>query len=99
MVRPRPDAPAASDGPAAPAGDSQECRAVWVTVWDTPKDREEFIAAFEPATPPHGRAVERFGQRTAIFFLGFAEADRGGLLGRLKWMPPVLLRGGRPVDL
>jgi hypothetical protein len=87
--------------PIGPAEDPYEYRGVCVTVWDTPKDREEFVAAllgespvatYEKNTPspPEGRAVERLGQRAAVFFFGFAGPEWNSIAARLRESPPTL---------
>ncbi len=58
----------AEDG--KPVKDRKTLRGIWVTVWDTPKDRAEFLAAYEKnAAVPHQTRV--FGERTAVFYFGF----------------------------
>jgi hypothetical protein len=83
-----------------PAGDdAYDYRGIWITVWDAPKDREEFIAAYEknaPA-PQEGRATERLGQSSAIFFYGFDQAERGQIMQRMRENPPTFTRAFIPL--
>jgi hypothetical protein len=50
------------------------------------------VATYEKNTPspPEGRAVERLGQRTAVFFFGFAGPECGSIAARLRESPPTL---------
>lgn len=47
-------------------------RGVWVTMWDTKSDREEFIEDFKEYRPDPGRRLIRVGARVAVFAFGFS---------------------------
>jgi hypothetical protein len=85
-------------GPARDLG-AGAATGVWVTAWDTAKDRDEFIRAYEANTPLAGRAVERFGDRTAVFLFDFGAAERETILQRMRSAPPTLMRAGASVPL
>lgn len=75
---------------AAPEG-SPEQRGVWFTFWDTPEDREEFLAAY-------GVAAERImlGDRGAVLLLGLDAAVREKVTKLVRKTPPKLMRNGEP---
>ncbi len=68
---------------------------VWVTAWDTPKDRDEFLAAFETGSPaPHSVSVP-VGRQLAIVFVAFEQAERESLVRRFNLLPLPMTRGGQ----
>ena len=70
-------------------------RAVWFTFWDTEKDRDEFLQAYE-ALPMTGRAAAKIGSLGAAFFYGFAEAERQAIQTKLEKSPPKMTRDAKP---
>ena len=70
-------------------------RAVWLTFWDTEKDRDEFLQAYE-ALPVAGRAAARIGSLGAAFFYGFTEAERQAIQTKLEKAPPRMTRDAKP---
>ncbi|MBE3100169.1 MAG: hypothetical protein IMZ44_23870 [Planctomycetes bacterium] len=70
-------------------------RAVWLTFWDTEKDRDEFLQAYE-AIPVAGRAAAKIGSLGAAFFYGFTEAERQALQTKLEKAPPKMTRDAKP---
>jgi hypothetical protein len=83
-----------ADRVAASAG-LKDLRAVWVTAWDTEKDREEFVAAFTAGSSVPGAAVSRTGARVAIVFVGFSTEDRERLMDRLRVSPLTFTQAQR----
>jgi hypothetical protein len=72
-----------------------DLRGVWVTVWDSPVDRDEFVAALPQGSLPSGHAVIPMGTHGAIVFVGFGEGDRATLAARLARTPLTLTRNGK----
>jgi len=73
----------------------KDLKAVWVTLWDTPTDREEFVGAYDKnAAAAH--ATFRLGNMAAVVFFGFDEAERKALEARLEKSPPPMTQAGRP---
>jgi len=85
---------ARADG--APASGLKDLRGVWVTAWDSEKDREEFAAAFSAGSGVAGAAIARWGARAAIVFVGVASDERERLMGALKGAPLPFTQAGRP---
>ena len=73
----------------------KDLRAVWITLWDTPKDRDEFVEAYEQLGPA-GRATFKYGNQGAVFFFGFDEAERKAVQSALEKSPPKMTRNGKP---
>jgi hypothetical protein len=71
------------------------CKGVWVTLWDTPKDRDEFVAAYDQ-NGPAGHATFKWGGLGAVFFFRFEEAERTAVESALGKSPPKLTRDGKP---
>jgi len=86
LVASGPDAQAAGRSLDGAAG-------VWVTVWDTPQDRDEFLQAYERGTPLESRAAMKLGNLGAVFFFGLDDPSRRALEERLEASPPPLRRG------
>jgi hypothetical protein len=68
---------------------------VWVTAWDTPKDRDEFLSALEKGSPPPNSTAVPVGRQLAVVFIAFDEAERESLLHRLTILPLAMTRGGK----
>ncbi len=47
------------------------CIAVWITLWDTEKDRDEFVKAYESVQPNPKRVTHKWGNLGAVFFFDF----------------------------
>jgi len=73
----------------------KDLRAVWITLWDTPKDRDEFVEAYEQLGPA-GRTTFKYGNQGAVFFFGFDEAERKAVQAALEKSPPKMTRNGKP---
>jgi hypothetical protein len=69
-------------------------KGVWVTSWDTPQDRDEFLQALD-----RGQAAEHvtapLGTMGAIVFFAVDEAEQQALLKRLQTSPLPAVRDGR----
>jgi hypothetical protein len=86
-------APGANPSQAASA--SKGFRGVWITLWDTPQDREEFVRALpQGSAAPH--AVAPLGSLGAAVFFGFDKTTADATAKRLEETPPAMTRGGRP---
>jgi hypothetical protein len=68
---------------------------VWVTAWDSPKDRDEFLAALEQGSPPPNSVTVPVGRQLAIVFIAIAQAERESLIRRFNLSPPPMTRGGQ----
>jgi len=69
---------------------------VWLTAWDTPKDRDEFLAALERGAPAPNSAAVAVGKQLAVVYVAIPQAERESLTRRLELLPPAMTRGGRP---
>jgi hypothetical protein len=52
---------------------------LWLTLWDTPQDLEEFVAAYEAHRPMPSRSVLRLKNNTAVFFFGLSAVQQDRL--------------------
>ncbi|UCG32393.1 MAG: hypothetical protein JSU68_12095 [Phycisphaerales bacterium] len=86
------DEPLEDDGEAVPA----ELCGLWLTAWDTPADREEFITAYAEHRPSSSRTVLRLGTGCAVFFYGIDQGQKDFLAGRLQSSPPRCTHHGLP---
>ncbi len=68
---------------------------VWVTTWDTPKDRDKFLAALGAGSSPPNSVAVPVGSQSAIVFIAMAEAERASLLRRFGLIPSAMRRDGR----
>ena len=76
-------------------GTTKDLQGVWVTTWDTPKDRDKFLAALENGSPPPNSVSAAVGRQTAVVFIAVAEEERVSLLRRLDLMPLTMKRSGQ----
>jgi hypothetical protein len=74
---------------------TKELQGVWVTAWDTPKDRDEFLAALEKGSPPPNSTAVSVGRQLAVVFMAIDQAERESLIRRLNILPLAMTRGGR----
>ena len=74
---------------------TQGLQGVWVTAWDTPKDRDEFLAALEKGSPAPNSLSVPVGRQLAIVFIAFEQAERESLVRRLNLLPLPMTRGGQ----
>jgi hypothetical protein len=71
-------------------------KGVWITLWDTRDDRDEFVEDYELERELPARYVFKLGARGAVFLFGFDGAERAGLQRRFQVRPPAFTRNGRP---
>lgn len=69
---------------------------LWITAWDTPEDREEFVAAMEWNSPDPSRTLMRLGDRAAVWFYGFDDAARQALEQKLTEAQNLFTCDGQP---
>ncbi len=77
------------------AGDSLEqarkelrgLKGLWVTLWDTKDDRDEFVETYQDARPAEGRRMFLLGQRGAVFLFGFDAAATAAIQSKLRELP------------
>jgi hypothetical protein len=82
---------------AAEAGHSLKgLQAVWVTAWDTPEDRDEFLEALDQGPGIPNSAALPVAARVAVVFVGMDAAERASLMRRLDTSPLPMLQDGRP---
>lgn len=74
---------------------TQGLQGVWVTTWDTPKDRDKFLLALENGSPPPNSAVTPVGSQSAIVFIAIPESERAALVRRFGSMARAMTRAGR----
>jgi hypothetical protein len=68
---------------------------VWVTAWDSPRDRDEFLAALDQGSPAPNSVAVPVGRQLAIVFIAIAQAERESLLRRFNALPPPMTRDGQ----
>jgi hypothetical protein len=78
-------------GSTAPGG----VQGVWVTAWDTPPDRDEFVAAIRASGTIPRASVTTAGSRAAVVFIGFDEGERARL-GETTGAALRFTQAGRP---
>lgn len=85
-------------GPNADAAGAtlRDAKGVWITLWDTPADRDEFVAALEKIPAAGPRAIVGLGTVGAVVFFNFTDAERADLAKQIEQSPPAMLRGGKP---
>jgi len=74
----------------------QDTRGVWITLWDTPKDRREFLEAYGRRRPAGRRDPVPLGNLGAAALFGFGDAEADALAQRLRKSPPAMTRNGKP---
>jgi hypothetical protein len=68
---------------------------VWMTAWDTPKDRDEFLAALDKGSPAPDSVAVPIGRQLAAVFISVDQAERESLVRRLNLLPLPMTRGGQ----
>jgi hypothetical protein len=93
-----------SDGPSAGAtrdASTRPARGMWITAWDTPTDRDEFVAAYAPVAEARGAVAVIVGERSAVYVYGFTgDAGRyavAAIVTDLTAAPSPLSQDGQPV--
>ena len=74
----------------------EDTRGVWITLWDSPQDRNEFIETYGRERPPGSHVLAPLGNLGAVVLFGFSEAEAGSLAKRLRKTPPPMTRDGAP---
>ena len=69
---------------------------VWVTAWDTPKDRDEFLAALPKGTPAPDGVADSAGNSVAVVYFGLDDRARAALTARLRQTPLPMTKDGKP---
>jgi hypothetical protein len=83
-----------ADGQNSALSTTKGLQGVWVTAWDSAKDRDEFLAALETGSPAPNSVAVPVGPRVAIVFIGIEQAERESLVRRYELMPLPMTRGG-----
>jgi hypothetical protein len=83
-----------SDSPAT-LQTTKALQGVWLSAWDTPKDRDEFLVALDKGSPAPNSISVPFGRQLAVVFVAIPPAERDALVRRLGLMPVPMTRGGR----
>ncbi len=68
---------------------------VWMTAWDTPKDRDEFLAALDKGSPAPNSVAVAVGRQLAVVFIAVEQPERESLVRRLNLLPLPMTRGGQ----
>jgi hypothetical protein len=71
---------------------------VWVTAWDSAKDRDEFLATLDKGSPAPNSVAVPVGRQLAIVFIAIEPAERESLIRRFNLLPLPMTRGGRVWD-
>ena len=71
-------------------------KGVWVTAWDTPADRDEFVAAAPKGSLASGAIVEAVGDSIAVVYFGIDDRERATLAARLHQAPLPMTKAGKP---
>ncbi len=86
---------ASGDSAAAARTTLADVKGVWVTAWDTPKDRDEFLSALPKATIAPGAVADAVGDSVAVVYFGIDDRDRATLTARLRESPLPMARTGK----
>ncbi len=76
----------------------KDLKGVWVTAWDTPKDRDEFLAALPTGSLPAGAAGHAVGPSVAVVCFGIDAPEQAALTARLRDKPLAMTRSGKAWD-
>ncbi len=71
-------------------------RGLWIALWDSPHDREEFLRTYGRRKPQGPRLLVPLGNLGAVALFGFDEPAARALAKRLQKSPPAMSRGGTP---
>lgn len=71
-------------------------KGVWITLWDTPSDRDEFISDYATERPDTARVARKWGGRGAVFFYGFDEHAADKRMADLAPVAASLTKAGKP---
>jgi len=78
------------------ARDLERPRGLWITLWDSPRDREEFAKTYGRRQPQGRRLLVPLGNLGAVVLFEFDEAAARALAERLRKSPPAMTRAGKP---
>jgi hypothetical protein len=67
---------------------------IWITLWDTARDRDEFLAAYEAQVEDEGRVRFALGEKGAVFLFGVEDSVGRNLKERFLASPPSFTKGG-----
>jgi len=87
---------ASGRNPKAAAAGLRQMRGVWVTLWDSEGDRDEFLETYGRHAPNGSRLLVPIGTRGVVALFGFDEAESRLLGERFKASPPAMTRDGKP---
>jgi hypothetical protein len=68
---------------------------VWITLWDTEKDRDEFVKAYEAVAMPN-RVTYKWGSQGAVFFYDLKPGLQKLVEQALEKSPPHMTKDGKP---
>lgn len=74
----------------------KDLKGVWLTLWDTPEDRDEFLQAYDANAPSAPQGTLKLGNLAAVFFFGFTDAERQAAEKLLNASPPKCTHGEKP---
>jgi hypothetical protein len=77
-------------------GTTKQLQGIWLTAWDTPKDRDEFLAALDKGSPAPNAVAVPINRQLAVIYISVPQAERESLTRRLHLLPLPMTRGGRP---
>jgi len=80
----------------AAASNLRQPRGVWVTLWDSEGDRDEFLGTYGRHAPNGSRLLAPFGTLGVVALFGFDEAQSRAMAERFKASPPAMTRAGKP---
>jgi hypothetical protein len=87
---------ASGDNADAARGSLKSLQGVWVTAWDTPKDRDEFLAVLPQGSLAKGAVAEAMNTAVAVVYFGFEDSERTELSARLRRTPLPMTLAGKP---
>jgi len=81
---------------AAAKRDLKGLRGVWLTTWDTPTDRDEFVEDYASERGDPKRSLIKLSKRGAVYLFGFSERERNELTKQLAAAAPRFTKDGKP---
>ncbi len=73
----------------------KDLKGVWVTAWDSPKDRDEFLAALPEGSLAPGAVSDPIGSSVAVVYFGLDPTERARLTARLREKPLAMTQAGK----
>jgi hypothetical protein len=67
---------------------------IWITLWDTEEDRDQFVAAYEALFENENRIRFGLGEKGAVFLFGMEGSVGRSLEERFLASPPTFTKGG-----